>query len=297
MTTKTSFFSGDSYCAAWLTLPSGNGPFPTVILIHGGGATHEMMLDQYESAFSKVGFAVVSFDFRHLGESGGTPRQYMNISRYLEDIDSAIRFVQKNPDLDSTRIALWGTSFGASHALVSAAKHPELAATIVQCPVLQGRAPALKSGLGNLIRMTTPIFSDLFRAFIGLPRRYVQLVGRPGELAFVTVPGALEGWNSVMPKGYVFDNRITAGSGIESLFYDASKYAKKVECPLLVCVSDKENLMDPKIAVKVAKEAKFGKHIHYSADHFEVYHSPIFDKMIQDQISFLREHMISKSRS
>lgn len=291
MTTKTKFNSGDSFCTSWLTLPAGKKPFPVIILVHGGGATHDMKLEQYEREFSGAGYAVFSFDFRHLGESGGSPRQYMNISRYLEDIDSAIRFVKENPELDSSKIALWGTSLGSSHVVVSAANHPELAAAIVQCPVLQGKAPALKSGLTNLLRLTFPILSDSFRSFFQLPRRYVPIVGLPGDKAFVTVPGALEGWRSVMPDDYVFDNRITAGSAIGMLFYNAYKYAKKVKCPLLVCVSDKETLMDPKIAVRCAEEAPKGKVIHYPADHFEVYHSPLFEKLIHDQIKFLDQYM------
>jgi len=67
------FPSGGERCAAWLTLPQAAAPHPVVLLIHGGGATHAMMLDQYERWFSAAGFAVLAFDFRHLGESDGEP--------------------------------------------------------------------------------------------------------------------------------------------------------------------------------------------------------------------------------
>ena len=113
MTTRLSFPSGGETCAAWLTLPEAlgrnsaqnsgqnSGPHPVVLLIHGGGATHAMMLDQYERWFSRAGFAVVAFDFRHLGESGGVPRQLMSIRRYFEDIDAALAFIRGRPELDS----------------------------------------------------------------------------------------------------------------------------------------------------------------------------------------------------
>jgi predicted alpha/beta-fold hydrolase len=100
-TTRTTFPSGGDHCAAWLTLPAtlpeGAAPHPVVLLIHGGGATHAMMLDQYERWFSQAGFAVVAFDFRHLGESGGTPRQLMSLGRYAEDIDAALAFIRARP--------------------------------------------------------------------------------------------------------------------------------------------------------------------------------------------------------
>src|SRR5687768_836825 len=108
MTIRTTFRSGNEDCAAWLTLPPGEGPqsrvgegtHPVVLLIHGGGATHAMMLDQYERWFSEAGIAVLAFDFRHLGESGGTPRQLMSLRRYFEDIDAALAFIRTRPELD-----------------------------------------------------------------------------------------------------------------------------------------------------------------------------------------------------
>jgi alpha/beta superfamily hydrolase len=294
-TTRTTFPSGGDHCAAWLTLPEtvpeSAGPHPVVRLIHGGGATHAMMLDQYERWFSQAGFAVVAFDFRHLGESGGAPRQLMSLGRYAEDIDAALAFIRSRPDLDASRIALWGTSFGASHVVAPAARRRDIAAAVVQCPILRGRAPALSAGLRHLLRFTGPIMSDLVRAALGLGRRYVEIVGRPGELAFVNLPGAYEGWMSVVPPGVTFDGRVTAGAGLAMLFYDASARARQVRCPLLVCVSDRENLMDPAIAVRVAEQAPRGVARHYDADHFAVYHPPVVERMVADQIAFLTEHL------
>ena len=298
MTMRTSFRSGHDDCAAWLTLPPdpATAPHPVVLLIHGGGATHSMMLDQYERWFSTAGFAVVAFDFRHLGESGGTPRQLMSLRRYFGDIDAAIAFIRGRPELDATRIALWGTSFGASHVVATLARRHDLAAGVVQCPILQGRAPALSAGLGHLMRFTGPIMSDLARGALGMARRYVSIVGRPGELAFVNIPGAYEGWMSVVPPGVVFDGRITAGAGLSMLFYDAAAQARKVRCPLLVCVSDRENLMNPVIAARVARDAQKGEAIHYPTDHFEVYHPPFVERIVADQIAFLQRHLAAGSR-
>jgi pimeloyl-ACP methyl ester carboxylesterase len=292
MTDRLHFFSGNERCAAWLTLPSGTGPHPVVILVHGGGAIHEMKLPDYERAFSVAGFAVLAFDYRHFGASEGEPRQLMSVRRHLEDVDAALAFARSRTDLDPDRIALWGTSLGASHVVAAAAKHGGLAAAVVQCPVLRGRAPALASGLANVLRLTGPIVSDLVRGALGLPRRYVPIVGRPGERAFVTVPGAYEGWQSVVPDGGAFDNRVAAGAALPILFYDAAAKARRIRCPLLVCVSDAETLMDPAIAVKVAKDAPQGIAVHYPADHFSVYHAPLFERLVADQLDFLRKHLV-----
>lgn len=294
MTIRTTFPSGSDYCAAWLTLPKGDGPHPVVLLIHGGGATHSMMLAQYEKWFSAAGFAVVAFDFRHLGESGGLPRQLFSLRRYFEDIEAALAFIAARPELDAKRVALWGTSMGASHVVTMAARRPDIAAAVIQCPILQGRAPMLRSGLWHMLRFTGPIISDTVRALFGRNRRYVPLVGRPGELAFVNLPGAYEGWHSVVPPGAQFDNRIPAGgSTLQVLFYNAAASARNVRCPMLVCVCDNEELMDPAIAVKAAADAPRGIAKHYAADHFSVYHPPIVERMVADQIAFLTMHLIA----
>jgi dienelactone hydrolase len=291
VTEKTWFPSGRERCAAWVTLPEGPPPHPVVVLVHGGGAVHDMKLPQYERTFRAAGLAVVAFDYRHFGASDGQPRQLLRVRRQLQDLDAALAYVASHPALDTGRVALWGTSFGASHVLTATARHPELAAAVVQCPILRGRAPALASGWRTLARLTWPIAADLLRVATGRARRYVQIAGRPGDLAFVTIPGALEGWHAVAQGSATFDNRVAAASGLGLLAYDASRRAPHIRCPLLVCVSDHEDLMDPALAVKVAQRAPHGQAIHYPADHFQVYFPPLFDRMVADQVGFLRRHL------
>jgi acetyl esterase/lipase len=50
VTEKTSFPSGRERCAAWVTLPEGPPPHPAVVLVHGGGAVHDMKLQ--DAAFA-----------------------------------------------------------------------------------------------------------------------------------------------------------------------------------------------------------------------------------------------------
>ncbi|GHH85728.1 alpha/beta hydrolase [Streptomyces sulfonofaciens] len=296
-THRTSFISRGHRCAAWITCPTGQGPWPAVVLVHGFGATHDMRLDRYEQAFAAAGIAVVAFDFRHIGASEGTPRQLVSIPRQLADVDAALAFTAGDPRIDPTRIALWGTSMGATHVLLAAAEHPEIAAAVVQCPVLNTMNAATSSGFRAITRLARPIASDLVRAALGLPRRYVAIVDEPGGTAIVTVPGAKEGWYGMVPPGGSFDNRVTASIGFELIKLNASRRAKAVRAPLLVCVSDHETLMDPRIAVRTADLAPRGTAIRYPADHFEVYHPPLVDGILRDQVAFLTRHLAAEPAS
>jgi len=163
-TIDTSFASHGTRCAAWLTYPDGPGPHPAVVLIHGPGATHQMMLKQYEQAFSKAGIATLAFDYRTTGASAGSPRQRLSVRRQHADAQAAYDFLKSDSHIDARRVGLWGTSLGAMHALRLSSERSDVAAVVVQCPIVYGPGAALHSGLGPVFRMTPPIIEDLVRA-------------------------------------------------------------------------------------------------------------------------------------
>ena len=304
-TRTTSFLSQGQRCAAWITYPDGpgsqgrgpqgRGPHPAVVLVHGFGATRGMRLEQYEQAFAGAGMVTLSFDFRHLGASEGAPRQFVSIRRQLADVEAALEFLARDDRVDADRRALWGTSLGATHVLLTAAARPEVAAAVVQCPVLDTRNAALSAGPRAIARLAGPVVGDLIRSVLRLPRRYVGIVDEPGRTAIVTVPGATQGWHTMVPPGVEFDNRVTAATALELVGLNAARRAAAVRAPLLVCVSDRETLTDPRIASRVAQQAPRGEAVHYPADHFEVYHPPMVERVIGDQVEFLTRHLAPAS--
>ena len=70
-------------------------------------------------------------------------------------------------------------------------------------------------------------------------------------------------------RGGRFDNRIAAADAVAMVVTSALRHARKVTAPLLVCVCDRENLMDPKYAALVARRAPSGEARHYDSDHFD----------------------------
>jgi dipeptidyl aminopeptidase/acylaminoacyl peptidase len=135
----TAFVSHGTRCSAWLTTPSTPGPHPVVVLAHGLGANHTMALSRYQAHFAEAGISTLTFDYRHLGDSDGEPRQQLSLRRHRQDIMSALNFVRALPDIDAGRVALWGTSLGAMHVLMVAAGRSDLAAVVVQCPIVDDR--------------------------------------------------------------------------------------------------------------------------------------------------------------
>ena len=54
----------------------------------------EQATGAYARALAERGFAALSFDHRYFGESGGQPRQFENPAAKIEDIGSAVTYLQ-----------------------------------------------------------------------------------------------------------------------------------------------------------------------------------------------------------
>jgi fermentation-respiration switch protein FrsA (DUF1100 family) len=250
-----------------------------------------MMLPQYEQHFAAAGIATMAFDYRYTGASDGQPRQHISTKAQYDDVAAALEHVKSRPEIDGRRIGLWGTSLGGMNVIRVAAARDDVAVAVVQCPIVHGPGAARRLGLLAALRLTPAIAEDLLRLIARRGRRYVPIVGPPGSLAMVTVAGAESGWNSTVPPGFAFDNRIAAADAVAMVTTSATRHARRIDAPLLVCVCDRENLMDPAYAALVARRAPRGAARHYDSDHFAIYHPPLVASVLADQTAFLQEHL------
>lgn len=110
-------------------------------MAHGFSATKEMVADRYADVFNEAGLAVLLFDHRGFGESGGEPRQQINPWVQARGYRDAISFATTLDEVDPTRIGVWGDSFSSGAALVSAALNDRITALVVQVPALGEELP------------------------------------------------------------------------------------------------------------------------------------------------------------
>ncbi|MFC8528177.1 alpha/beta hydrolase [Nocardia sp. NPDC057227] len=199
------FRSGTDDCAAWLygAEPAG-APKPLVIMGHGLGAVREMRLDAYAERFAARGWAVLVFDYRHLGASGGEPRQLLDIGRQLADWHAALACARTLPGIDHGRIALWGSSFGGGHVLRIAAEDGAVAAVVAQCPFTDGPASLrsrLRTGFPSALALTAAGLADAVAARFGARPVLVPMAGAAWMPAFLVSPDALSGASALLPPG------------------------------------------------------------------------------------------------
>ncbi len=287
------FNSGETFCSAWLYLPVGVERPPVVVLGHGLGAVREMRLDAYCERFAAAGIATLAFTYRYFGDSGGTPRQLMSVGRQLGDWDAALDFVKASPELDGSRVAIWGSSFGGGHAIQVASRHPELKAAISQCPFTDGWESATALGLRATLQITPVVMRDFAARLFGRPPVMVPIAALPGQPALMNAHDALPGYLALMPKGLDFVNRVAARVIPEIVSYRPGRRAAKVKFPILFCVSRTDTVTPPERTVAMASRAPRAEIKLYDCGHFDFYLGQHFERAVADQTEFLKRHLLS----
>ena len=292
----TTFISNGARCAAWIWEPDGPGPHAAVLLCHGFGAIKEARLDAYGDRFARAGLAVLAFDYRHFGGSEGEPRHLGSVKRQLEDIAAALEHLRARAEIDPERVALWGTSFGGGHVLVTAAGDPRVAAVIAQCPFMDGLdVLSHRSPTYGLLLPPLALYDVLRRAF-GASPFYLPIVGPPGSLAAMHGPDDEEGYLALMPKEPVpWENRINAAMVFQAGFYRPVSHADRVRCPILFCVCDGDTVVRPETSSAAARRAPRSEVGHYACGHFGIYRGEMFEKAVADQIAFLGAHLLKSA--
>ena len=297
--TDNEFPSKGTRCRAWLTYPAAaqSGKVPLVLMGHGFGATREMRLTAYAERFHDAGFASMIFDYRRFGASDGEPRQLLVPRDQIADWHAALARARSLPGIDSARIALWGTSFAGGLVLSVAARDGNVAATISQCPLLDGRAGALElaryAGLRGLLRVMAHGLWDLALAAIGGKPHYVPIVAPPGELGVMSSADAWEGYTRLAPEGFV--NQVTARTGLLVPQHRPLRGAARVKCPALLQLCDRDTVAPAAAAQKAAAGMPRAEVVHYPIGHFDVYVGEDFERSVGDQVGFLRRHLLEES--
>ena len=140
MRSEVEFSSLGATLHGWLFHPNVK-PAPAVVMAHGFSATRSMTTDKYAEAFCSAGFAVLLYDHRGFGASGGEPRLEVNPWVQTRGYVDALDYISKADGIDPTRITIWGDSFSAGVACVVAAIDSRVRAVVGQVPAF-GEKPA-----------------------------------------------------------------------------------------------------------------------------------------------------------
>jgi acetyl esterase/lipase len=125
---------------AEVLIPDGVGPFPAVVLVHGGGwiAGDPSAMRPLAALLTDEGYLTVNTSYALAGEEPGFPAA-------VEDVACAVRYAAAHPDSDGTVVVL-GHSAGAHLSAVVALEGDEY---VGSCPIEGSGLPDRLVGLAG----------------------------------------------------------------------------------------------------------------------------------------------------
>lgn len=184
----------ENHCA-----PAGAGPFPAVIMLHGAGPRN-METEDFEDFCANLaehGYYAEFLEYYSQTDAaspGDIDGMMRNFPTWMNEINSGVEALKKNPSVDAKKIGLMGYSLGAYLALGYGATYPDQVGAIVEyygglSPALYPRAATMPPVLilhGDIDRIVpVSIARDLDRE--------LTRAGRAHEMK--VYPGAEHGFN------------------------------------------------------------------------------------------------------
>lgn len=112
---------------------------PGVVVTGAWTTVKEQMPATYAEAMADRGYAVLAFDFRNWGESGGKERQLENPTNKTQDIIAAANYLTTRPEVDSNRIAGLGICASAGYMADAAVESEDIKAIALVAPWLHNQ--------------------------------------------------------------------------------------------------------------------------------------------------------------
>lgn len=282
-------------CEGWLFLPDTAKKPPVVVMAHGFGGLRNYRLPAFAERFVQQGLAVYLFEYRNFGDSEGEPRNWISPRRHLQDWRAAIAHVRTFPNVDGGRMALWGTSFSGGHVIVTAARVPGIRAIVSQVPFVDGIASISLIPLRSVIAGFIHGLRDLVRMITFRRPHLIPIVGDAtlGVFGALNAPDCREGVLAIVPEGAPFTNECPARICLTLGQYRPIRYAKKISCPALFIIAERDSLIPAKAVRTTVARVSNAQSVELDAGHFEVYVGDLFEKVVAIEANFLAKHLLA----
>lgn len=188
--------------AGTLTLPQKEGNFPAVVLISGSGPQNRdeelmghkpfLVLADY---LTRQGIAVLRFDDRGVGQSGGVYAQATTLD-FATDVEAAVDYLKTRKEIQQTSIGLVGHSEGGIIAPVVASRDQEIAYIVLLAGVGVPGKDLLLQQSADLLRAGNASPEEIQRTVALNRKTYDLLMTSPDHLASQVLDSL---WQSELP--------------------------------------------------------------------------------------------------
>ncbi len=247
--------------AATLTSPQGKGPFPAVVLIAGSGQHdrdesimgHKPFLVLADS-LTRKGIVVLRADKRGCGKSTGNYATATTVD-FAADADAGVAYLKTRSEVDPHRIGLIGHSEGGIVAPMAAAQNPDVAFIVMMAgsgvpgdEILVAQGMLISEAAGTSHEEAEKNAAD--------EREVLQIVEHEKDDA------ALEKELREKLAGKITEAQLRAQIKTLAspwfryfLTYDPATALRKVTCPVLALIGEKDLQVPPKQNLPVIRKA------------------------------------------
>jgi len=270
--------------AGTLTLPSGKGPSPVVLLISGSGPQDRnetiynhhpfLVLADY---LTRQGIAVLRVDDRGVGESTGDFSQATSVD-FASDVLAGIEYLKTRKEINPEQIGLIGHSEGGLIAPMVAVKSPDVAFIILMAGTgltgeeilyLQGALISRAMGVSEEDIAKNRQFNEKIFSVIKEEKDKKNAEERLRQMF-------MEDWEKMSDekKEQIGDPEVFLKAQLQNLLspwlkffliYDPKPTLSKVKCPVLAINGEKDLQVPPKENLSAIEEAlKVGGNQNYT---------------------------------
>jgi uncharacterized protein len=283
---------------AWLFLPERDGPHPAITMAHGFAGTNEHGLERFAQAFAAAGFVVLVHDHRNFGASGGDLRGDIDPWQQIADWRRAISYLEGHPEVDATRIGLWGTSYAGGHALVLGATDRRLRCVVAQVPTISGYEQGLRRVSPDAAPALEHAFNEDERAAL---RRAAAPAGGCQRRSFRSGRLPLAGRDRFLPSAdsrRPVEKRGDAALDTGARMYESGAWVSRVSpTPLLMVVAREDKVTVADLALAAYERALEPKRLSLiPGGHFDPYldQFPLAEAVAT---GWFREHLLNPATS
>lgn len=247
--------------AATLTIPSGKGPFPAVVLITGSGPQDRdesimghrpfLVLSDY---LTRKGIAVLRADDRGVGKSTGNFLTSTTLD-FASDAEAGVAYLKTRPEVDSHKIGLIGHSEGGMIAPMVAARNHDVAFIVMMAGIgVPGDEILAEQAL--LITEASGKSADEAKQAQAQQREMIELVKQEKDDA--TLERKLrEKLAGQVPEAQLGASILQLRSPWFRYFidYDPAPTLRKVRCPVLAINGEKDLQVPPKKNLPAIRKA------------------------------------------
>jgi dienelactone hydrolase len=240
---EVSFDGRGARLSGSLYLPTGKGPHPALVVVHGSGPQIRFDTWQMVDRFARAGIACLAYDKRGAGKSTGDWHE-AGFDVLADDVLAAVELLRSRPEIRRDQIGLWGVSQAGWVIPVAASKSDH----VTFCIPVSGGA-------------VSPAEQELWRR-----AEYLKY--------FACGPMLVEAMRRGVAMHYQWEELFKGGRfpippifEVEPLdmYHDAPSVIRRVHQPVLAIFGELDRLTPPKESAAIwARELEAGENRDYS---------------------------------